>query len=131
MPQPHSPASPKATVYYDGACPLCRAECDLYRRTQGAEALDFVDVSDGASALPLGLSRADALARFHVSTPGGTVVSGAEAFTEVWSHLPRWRWLARAARLTIALHLMELAYRVFLRLRPAIVWVFVRLRGTP
>ena len=52
------------SVYYDGACPLCRAEIAHYRRCRGAEALSFVDVSTTAPSE--GLSCRQALARFHV-----------------------------------------------------------------
>ncbi|MPQ95290.1 thiol-disulfide oxidoreductase DCC family protein [Thioclava sp. JE_KL1] len=119
----------KATVYYDGGCPLCRAEIGLYRETPGAEALAFVDLSEPGATLPDGLSRADALARFHVRAEDGRLVSGAAAFAELWSHLPRWRGLARIARWPLVKTLLELTYRVFLRLRPGIVWLFVRLTG--
>lgn len=113
-------------MFYDGACPLCRAEIGLYREAPGAERLDFVDLSDPEAPLPEGLSRSAALARFHVRARDGRLVSGAAGFAELWSHLPRWRGLARVARWPGLHGLLELAYRVFLRLRPALVWLFVR-----
>nr|WP_208858029.1 DCC1-like thiol-disulfide oxidoreductase family protein [Thioclava nitratireducens] len=67
----------KATVFYDGACPLCRAEIGLYREAPGADALEFVDLSDPGATLPDALNRDDALARFHVRTRDGRLVSGA------------------------------------------------------
>ena len=36
----------KSTVYFDGWCPLCRAEIGCYRRMNKAGVLCFVDVSD-------------------------------------------------------------------------------------
>lgn len=118
-----------AQVFYDGGCPLCRAEIGLYRKAAGAQELEFVDISDPAADLPVGLSREAALARFHLRASDGRLVSGAAAFAELWSHLPRWRGLARIARWPGVSALLELAYRGFLRLRPGLVWLFTRLTG--
>jgi predicted DCC family thiol-disulfide oxidoreductase YuxK len=123
---------PKATVYFDGACPLCRAEIGHYRRTDRDGALCFVDVSESAAVLPDGMTRQQAMARFHVQAGDGRVVSGAAGFVEVWRHLPRWRWAARIASLPGVTAVLELGYRMFLPIRPALArgvgWV-VRLRS--
>jgi predicted DCC family thiol-disulfide oxidoreductase YuxK len=58
--------------------------------------------------------------RFHVRAGDGRVLSGAAAFVEVWTRLPRWRWAARAASLPGALAALELGYRMFLPVRPFI-----------
>ena len=117
--------APQGSVYYDGACPLCRAEIGLYQKAEGAEALDFVDVSQPDVKLPEGLSRDAALGRFHARGPDGRLVSGGAAFAALWSQLPRWRLLGRIARWPILRSLLELTYRVFLKLRPLIVRIFV------
>jgi len=108
------------TVYYDGACPLCRMEISHYRKQEGAERIAFVDVEQAQDAPGPDLTREAALARFHVRGADGALVSGAAAFTRVWSALPRWRWAARLAALPGALWLLERAYRGFLPLRPFI-----------
>ncbi|MGO4852339.1 thiol-disulfide oxidoreductase DCC family protein [Phaeovulum sp. W22_SRMD_FR3] len=118
-----------ATVFYDGACPLCRAEIGIYRKAAGADALRFVDLSDPAAAPPEGVSRAEALARFHVRASDGRLVSGAAAFAELWAQLPRWRGLAWVARRPGLRRLLEWTYRGFLHLRPCIVWLCVRTFG--
>src|SRR5208283_4908972 len=40
----------KSTVYFDGSCPLCRAEVTHYRSINHAGALSFVDVSETVAA---------------------------------------------------------------------------------
>ncbi|WP_372422568.1 thiol-disulfide oxidoreductase DCC family protein [Salinarimonas chemoclinalis] len=109
---------PELTVYYDGACPLCRAEIGHYSRCRGAERVAFVDVSDVAADPGPDLPREAALARFHVRDARGGLVSGAAGFARLWRVLPAWRPAAAIARLPGVRTLLELAYRGFLPLRP-------------
>lgn len=111
------PATP-CTVYFDGACPLCRREIGHYQRQAGAETIAWVDVSRcDASALGSDLDRADALARLHVRDAEGRLVSGAAAFAAIWARLPAYGWLARLGTRRPILRLMDLAYAGFLRVR--------------
>jgi len=102
------PAADALCVYYDGGCPLCRAEIASYQRTKGGESLRWVDAhAGGAAELGPDLDSATALARMHVRRPDGTLLQGAAAFAEIWSHLPCWRWLARLAQLPGALPVLD------------------------
>ena len=122
-PSPLPPAerclASELTVLYDGACPLCRREIAMYRGLATVQPLAFVDVSDPSAALPPGADRARLLARFHVLRADGSLADGARGFVALWAALPGWRWLARLAAVPGVTPLMELAYRAFLRLRPA------------
>lgn len=128
------PESADLTVYYDGGCPLCRAEIGHYRRSRGAERLAFVDVSgEGAAALGPDLDRATALGRFHVRGRDGRLIDGAAAFARVWLALPGWRWLGRLLSLRVfgrrpLLVPAEAAYRLSLPLRPYLARGLRRLR---
>lgn len=114
-----SPAADALCVYYDGGCPLCRAEIAGYRRTEGGDALRWLDATAcGPAELGPGLDPATALARLHVRRGDGTLLQGAAAFAEIWSRLPRWRWLSTIARLPGVLPVLDVLYRVFLRVRP-------------
>jgi predicted DCC family thiol-disulfide oxidoreductase YuxK len=112
--------SPPLTVLYDGACPLCRREIGIYRDLESNSPVCYADVSDPALPLPPGTTREQLLARFHVRSRDGELLSGAQAFLALWAVLPGWRWLARAGRLPGAHRAMERAYRVFLRWRPTL-----------
>ncbi|PWE18868.1 DUF393 domain-containing protein [Marinicauda salina] len=104
-------------VYYDGACPLCRAEIGFYR-DRGAEAC-FRNIAE-ADAPPPELSRDAALKRFHVRRPDGRLVSGAAAFAELWKSMPGWRWLGHVAAVPPFVWIGEGLYRAFLIVRPSL-----------
>jgi predicted DCC family thiol-disulfide oxidoreductase YuxK len=109
---------PAAAVYFDGACPVCAREIAVYQRAQGAEAVDFVDVTRcEPAALGPTLSTEAALARLHVRLVDGRLVSGAAAFAALWLSLPRWAWAGRLASLPVILPALEFGYRGFLKLR--------------
>ena len=104
-------------VFFDGECPLCRAEIGLYQRS-GADAR-FTDIAhDGAA--PEEIGREAALKRFHVRRADGRLVSGAAAFAELWKATPGWRWLGRLAARPPFVWIGEGLYRAFLLIRPGI-----------
>ncbi len=108
----------KATVYFDGACPVCSREIAVYRSEPGGQSIRWVDVTRCApQELGADLTREAALARLHLRRDDGELLSGAAAFTAMWTQLPRWRWLGRALGAGWRLTLLEAAYRFFLWLR--------------
>ena len=118
---PDQEADPEITVFYDGACPLCRREIAVYRRRDAGSQIGWRNLSDcSAASLPAGLSRDDALARFHVVRRNGELLSGAAAFAEMWAHTPGFRLLGRLARRPVVRRGLDAIYEVFLRWRPAL-----------
>lgn len=112
-----SPAT--CTVYFDGACPLCRREIAHYQRRASGADIQWIDASacdDGA--LGNGLTRAAALSRLHVRAADGSLVFGAAAFAAIWARVPGYGWAASVASRRPVLRLLEMAYSGFLRLRP-------------
>ena len=111
--------STTCTVYFDGACPVCRREIAHYRRQRGSESIAWVDASNcDQGELGPGLDRAVVLNRFHVRNADGTLTSGAAAFVAIWRRLPAFSWLAVLASSRPALALLEAGYWIFLRVRP-------------
>lgn len=110
--------APRATMYYDGGCPLCRREVGHYRRLDRAGRVRFVDITQERDELEAqGVSHAQAMARLHGLDAQGRLVSGAHAFAAVWDALPYYRWLARLLRGLRLLPLLDLAYTRFARWR--------------
>lgn len=113
-------------VYFDGSCPLCRREIAFYRRQSGSEKIDWIDVSrlERDDVAP-GLDRRSAMDRFQVRSADGKIKSGAVAFFEMWSLLPRFAFVARIGKLPVVRQITELGYRGFLVLRPSVQRVVV------
>jgi 3-demethoxyubiquinol 3-hydroxylase len=105
-------------VLFDGSCPLCSQEIDMYRKLPARAKVQWVDVSNPSYCPPHGTTRALLMQRFHAITPEGELLSGARAFMHVWALLPGWHYLARAAKVPGILWLMETTYRTFLIFRP-------------
>lgn len=105
-------------VFYDGSCPLCRAEIGMYRDA-GTQAL-FHNLAEPGTALPEGRSEREMLGRFHVRRADGRLVSGAAAFAELWKATPGWRWLGRIAAVPPFVWIGEGLYRAFLVVRPGV-----------
>jgi predicted DCC family thiol-disulfide oxidoreductase YuxK len=117
-PRNNHPGARSATVFFDGACPLCRREIAHYRRLRGADRLHWVDLARERDLLAdYGLNHDVAMARFHVLDGRGQWQTGAWGFAELWSHLPAYRWLARTLRALHLLPLLDRAYGRFARWR--------------
>ena len=110
---------PGLTVYYDGGCPICAREIGMYRSCRGADRIAWVD-ADAVSgdALAPGLSRDDALARFHVIDRSGRAFSGGAAVSVLWRALPAFSMLGRILSCWPFSIMLEGIYRLFLLLRP-------------
>ena len=109
-------AYPLLTVYFDGSCPLCRAEIAIYRRLPESQAMAWVDVSAGQDLG--GLTCQAAMARFHVRDSQGRMFSGAAAFSQMWRLFAGWRWLGWVSAWPRLSWGFELGYRLFLTVRP-------------
>lgn len=103
------------TVYYDGACPVCRREIGFYQKRTGAE-VSYCDVAVEACPAP-DLTREEALKRFHVRLGDGELVSGAAAFLALWRETPGFRLPARLLSARPIVALLDLGYAGFLKLR--------------
>jgi len=112
-------AAAPLTVYFDGACPLCRREIAFLRARTGEDVV-YCDLEE-APPLPAGLDPAAARGRFHVKAGEDEVLSGAAAFAALWarSRGPL-AWLGRALRWPPAGWFAERAYRAFLKVRPVL-----------
>lgn len=109
-----------ATVFYDGACPLCAAEMARYRRAGHGGRLRFVDISAaGFDPASYGLSLDDFMAQMHVRDAAGRWHRGVDAFPVLWGALPGYGYRLLCAILALpGVHgAARVGYRLFARLR--------------
>ena len=108
----------KLTVFYDGACPVCRKEIGYYKTCDGADQITWTDLTDLEGEVAPGLSKDKALARFHVMDETGGITSGSRAFGKLWVTLPGFKYLGRFVQIWPITQIAEIAYRLFLKIRP-------------
>ncbi|NNC38298.1 MAG: DUF393 domain-containing protein [Acidimicrobiales bacterium] len=104
---------------------MCRYEIEFYNRRSGADKIDWVDVSRPDNTPPE-ITCELAMSRFHVCTPTGKLIDGGAAFAELWKQLPAFRWFGVAFSLPPLRWVLNIAYSIFLPLRPYLQRVFTR-----
>lgn len=96
----------------------------MYQKLPARGGIVWIDVSSPDYCPPPGMSRAVLMRRFHAIDLDGKLLSGARAFVHVWSQLPGWQNLAQLSRVPGALAMMEVGYRMFLVVRPAMQRIY-------
>ena len=74
------------TLYYDGNCPLCRAEIDRLRRFSEGR-IELRDVHD-IEPQEVDIDKTELLARLHLMTADGEWITGLKANIRAWRHTP-------------------------------------------
>ncbi len=115
-------ANPEIEVFYDGGCPVCRWELNLYDRMDKNQRIRWTPIESlTPSELPLGKTYDDLLGRFHVrdlkKSEGAQEpwYIGVDAFARIWRALPGLRHLAGLFSIPGIRQLTMFAYRIFLR----------------
>lgn len=120
------------TVYYDGACPVCRGEMELLMQRNAAGLLDFVDIAaPGFDPMPLGVNLDAMLALMHVRRPDGGWLVGIPAFEVIYAatgFTATARWLRRPWFARIAARAYPWLVRHRYRLPHALVRGFFRVQ---
>jgi predicted DCC family thiol-disulfide oxidoreductase YuxK len=110
----------KLTLFYDGACPLCRAEIQFLSRRNQQGLLAFVDInSEHYRPELLGVSCEQALAAMYAQYEDGKLISGVEVFSAAYTraNLKVLAWIFSRKSLRPVLNA---SYRFFAKNRHAI-----------
>lgn len=109
----------KVQVYFDGLCHLCSREIEHYKKCAGSDAIGFIDItSDDFDAEQEKLDPQTIHRSLHVRKSNGTVVSGVDAFIEIWTQLPAYGWLAKIIQWKPVRWMADVGYVVFAKVRP-------------
>jgi predicted DCC family thiol-disulfide oxidoreductase YuxK len=112
------------TIYYDGNCPLCRAEITFLQSRNRARLLRFVDLHDplfGQAAEPF--SCVQALQQIHARLDDGELLTGVRVFAEAYRRAEL-HTLARLLSINWLQPAWNAAYGWFARHRPLIArWI--------
>jgi predicted DCC family thiol-disulfide oxidoreductase YuxK len=103
------------TVYYNGACPVCRKHVGRFQKISAGRSR-LIAWADSYAA-PWALRRlhvdpSEAVVRLYAVTDDGRLLSGAAAFARLWRELPGYRALGIIIGLPGIQHLAEGLYRV-------------------
>lgn len=110
----------KITVFYDGACPRCRADRRRYERLAGSSSgsVYWFDITDQDAALrKKGIDPEDALQELHVEDAGGRIHRELDAYILLISRVPLLRPLAWLIGLPGLKGLLSRWYRASVRRR--------------
>jgi predicted DCC family thiol-disulfide oxidoreductase YuxK len=111
------------TLYFDGDCPLCAREIQMLRRRASEERLQLVDISTAPfDAAELGFTHQTMQNLLHARFADGQWVTGLDATLWSWRAAGLEKWAAPLTWRPLR-PLLELAYRLFCRLRPHLEWL--------
>jgi len=105
-------------MLYDGQCPLCKREVRVVTKHDKRGAIEPVDIaSEGFDAQALGLTLPAVHARMHAILPDGRVVTGMEAFRQIYDAIGM-GWLWKWTGWPILRPIFDVLYAGFARVRP-------------
>jgi predicted DCC family thiol-disulfide oxidoreductase YuxK len=105
---------PTKKVFYDGNCPLCNKEINLYKKLDTEAKFDWIDINTNQKLLDeYNLSFIDTMKIFHVIDNTGTVQKGVDGFLVIWRELKYWKILYFIVRLPLIKQLARIVYHWF------------------
>ncbi len=111
--------SSKLKVFYDGLCPVCSKEIDIYRRKDKSSQIDFIDITTSRfDSKAEKLDPDHVMKVFHVKTAQGNIITGVDGFVEIWKTLGIFKPLQNMTQSPITRPLFDWGYVLFTKIRP-------------
>ena len=119
------------TIFYDGACPLCKIEIDHLRRLDNAHRIGFEDIVDPSFSIRFPEVNVERASRvLHGQTANGDIVLALDVTYLAWSLAGKRRWVA-PLRWSFVKPIANLLYRFFARYRHQISFLTTGKRRCP
>jgi uncharacterized protein (TIGR01777 family) len=112
-PPSREPKTELTAMYYNGECPVCNVEMRHYAAlcADSQKSLQFIDAMQRPEDFAAwGLRREHFERRVYLKDSKGRILSGLPALAELWSRMPRYRWLARLVKLPVVWPLSNALY---------------------
>lgn len=110
--------TPKTKILFDGNCVVCDIEISHYKRL-APDLFELVDISaPGFAATSFQLMASDVEKNLHVFTPDGQLKIGVDAFSHIWSRIPRYRIASTLIHMPVLNTLAKIGYAGFTAVRP-------------
>jgi predicted DCC family thiol-disulfide oxidoreductase YuxK len=104
----------KVKVYYNSACPVCKAGIEGQMKKDSLCEIQWNDVhQDNALASEVEADLAFVRERLHVVDENGKIEVGFDAFLAIWRNSPKETWKARLLGLPLIKQACRLAYNLF------------------
>lgn len=106
-------------VFYDGLCVVCSSEINHYKKMQGGEKINFIDIT--SLDFDASLEKLDPQSvhkELHAKDKNGNVFVGVDAFVLIWSQIDKLKWLSKLAQTWPVKKTLELNYKLFVKIRP-------------
>ena len=82
-------------IFYDGNCPICKREINLYKKLSICESTNWFNVHSNQVALDkLKKSKEDCLKLLHVLDDNNKLFIGVDAFIIIWKKTKYFKYLA-------------------------------------
>jgi len=112
----NSPDRSRLKVYYNGACPVCRAGINSQRARMSRYEVDveWIDIHTRPDRLgEIAAEQEFVRERLHVLDADGNLAIGEKAFAALWQKTLKQRWLARLVSLPGVRTLARWSYNAF------------------
>jgi len=106
--------TPKMKVYYNSACPVCKAGIEGQKEKGSSCEIEWADVHKSNELVSEVHAELEFVReRLHVVDENGKLHVGFDAFLAIWRNSPTERWKARIFGVPLIKHLCRVTYNLF------------------